>query len=80
MSRLLEVMVAKIEGLTSTDVTGEIFGYQAMFPDDQLDHNDPLLVYKAVSDPNTLYYHQAMKEPDRDKFQEGMHKEISDQF
>jgi hypothetical protein len=73
-------MVAKIEGWTSTDVTGEIFGYQAMFPDDQLDHNDPLLVYKAVSDSNTLYYHQAMKEPDRDKFQEGMHKEISDQF
>ncbi len=27
-----------------------------------------LLAYKASSDPDTMYYHQAMKEPDRPKF------------
>jgi hypothetical protein len=32
-----------------------------MFPDNRLDHEDPLLAYKAVSDPDTLYYHQAIK-------------------
>jgi hypothetical protein len=77
---LLEAMTAEIEELTSTGVVGEVFSYQAMFPDDRLEHDDPLLVYKATSDPDTLYYHQAMKEPDREQFQEGMHKELNDQF
>jgi hypothetical protein len=44
---------------------GEIFAHQAMFPDHEHDHIDPFLAYKAVSDPDTLYYHQAMKEPDK---------------
>ena len=52
-----------------------------MFPnDDRWSYRDPLLAYKAVSDPDTLYYHQAMKEEDRDKFQESMAKEVTDQF
>jgi hypothetical protein len=51
-----------------------------MFPDDEHEHDDPLLAYKAVSDPDTLYYHQAIKEPDRELFEKGMEKEIHDQF
>jgi hypothetical protein len=34
-----------------------------------------LLAYKASTDPDTMYHHQAMKQPDRDKFQEAMRKE-----
>ena len=34
---------------------------------------------KAQADPDTMYYHQAMKEPDADKFLEAMDKEIQDQ-
>ena len=78
--RLIEAMVAEIGTLTSSDIEGEIFCYQAMFPDDRYEYDDPLLIYKAVSDPDTLYYHEAMKEPDRAKFQEGMLKEVTDQF
>jgi hypothetical protein len=78
--RLISAMIAEVEHLTSGDVPGEIFCLQAMFPDDRLDHDDPLLAYKAVSDPDTLYYHQAIKEHDREKFEEGMSKEINDQF
>ena len=33
------------------------------------------LAYKASTDPDTMYHHQAMKQPDRDKFQEAMKKE-----
>jgi hypothetical protein len=52
-----------------------------MFPDDKkIDWDDPLLAYKAVSDPDTLYYHQAMREDDKDTFRSSMNKEISDQF
>ena len=79
-SRLIEAMVAEIGTLTSTDVKGEIFCYQAMYPDDRYEYDDPLLIYKAVSDPDTLYYHEAMKDPDRVKFQESMLKEVTDQF
>jgi hypothetical protein len=34
-----------------------------------------LLAYKASTDPDTMYHHQAMKQPDREKFQEAMEKE-----
>jgi hypothetical protein len=78
--RLTDAMVAEVVRLTSGDVTGEVFCLQAMFPDDQHVHDDPLLALKAVSDPDTLYYHQAMKEPDREEFEKGMTKEIDDQF
>jgi hypothetical protein len=78
--RLINAMIAEVQDLTSGDVPGEIFCLQAMFPDDRYDHDDPLLAYKAVSDPDTLYYHQAIKEHDREKFEEGMSKEINDQF
>ena len=52
-----------------------------MFPESsEPDCGDPLLAYKAVSDPDTLYYHQAMREADREEFKTSMNKEISDQF
>jgi hypothetical protein len=73
-------MIAEVQDLTSGDVPGTIFCFQAMFPDDIYDHDNHLLAYKAVSDPDTLYYHQAIKEHDRKKFVEGMTKEINDQF
>jgi hypothetical protein len=31
----------------------------------------------ASTDPDTMYYQQAMKEPDREKFQAAMEKECS---
>ena len=74
-------MRAEISKATQSDVEGEIFCYVAMFPnDDCWAYCDPLVTYKAVSDPDTLYYHQAMKEKDRERFQESMLKEVTDQF
>jgi hypothetical protein len=34
-----------------------------------------LIAYKASTDPDTMYHHQAMKQPDKEKFQEAMRKE-----
>jgi hypothetical protein len=34
-----------------------------------------LLAFKASTDPDTMYHHQAMKQPDREKFKEAMQKE-----
>jgi hypothetical protein len=34
-----------------------------------------LLTYKASTDPDTMCHHQAMKQPDREKFKEAMQKE-----
>jgi hypothetical protein len=39
---------------------------------------DHLLAMKAVSDPDTMYLHQAMKEKDWPKFKEAMQKEVDD--
>ena len=79
--RLIEVMTAEIMEATSGNVSGEVFAYASMFPhDDRDDYTNPLLAYKSVSDPDTLYYHEAMREHDKDRFQESMLKELSDQF
>jgi hypothetical protein len=34
-----------------------------------------LLAYKASTDPDTMYHHQSMKQPDREEFKEAMQKE-----
>jgi hypothetical protein len=38
------------------------------------------VAYKATSDPDTMYLHEAMKEPDADKFVKEMLKEVMDQM
>jgi hypothetical protein len=35
------------------------------------------MAYKASTDPDTMYHHQAMKQPDREKLQEAMKKECA---
>ena len=41
-------------------------------------HDQHPLAFKASTDPDSMYYHQAMKEPDRKKFEEAMDKELED--
>jgi hypothetical protein len=40
--------------------------------------DDPLVAYKATNDPDTLYYDEAMKEPDAPQFKASMVKEVHD--
>jgi hypothetical protein len=39
-----------------------------------------LLAFKASTDPDTMYHHQAMREPDKDKFEEAMRKECTSHY
>ena len=55
-------MVAEIGEVASCAMRGKIFSFMAMFPnDDKNEHSDPLLAYKSVSSPDTLYYHQVTR-------------------
>jgi hypothetical protein len=36
----------------------------------------PMLAYAASADPDTIYYHEAMREPDNAEFVKAMGKEI----
>ena len=74
-------MTAEMSASTSHDVEGEIFCLSAMFPKGEspdLEDNS-LLVFKANADPDTMYMHEALKEPDRAHFIKAMQKEVSDQ-
>ena len=54
-----------------------------MFPVDEstdLNLQNPLLAYKAHADPDTMYLHQALKEPDKKEFIKAMKKEWDDQL
>jgi Reverse transcriptase (RNA-dependent DNA polymerase) len=70
-----------ITGSTKQDgnqVEGELFCQGSMFPEGK-DENDVLYVFKTSTDPDTMYLHQAMKEPDKEQFKDAMIKEVEDQ-
>ena len=73
-----EIPKSNIIADETTMTSSEIFCYEAIYPDADADKQDPLLVYKAVSDPDTMYLHQAMKEDDKDDFIKATRKEIHD--
>jgi hypothetical protein len=41
--------------------------------------NEAFYAFKTTANPDTMYLHQAMKEPDREQFKEAMVKEVKDQ-
>ena len=54
----------------------EVYAFSALFGNDTVrEEDDYIKAFKATSDPDTMYHHQAMQEPDRDKFREAMIKE-----
>ena len=62
------------------DRMNEIFSYQSIYGyEEETSETDPLKVFKASSDPDTMYHHEAMKAPDRKQFIKAMVKEINDQ-
>jgi Reverse transcriptase (RNA-dependent DNA polymerase) len=68
-----------METILENDVEGEVFCLMAMFPDYPTEEH-PLLTYAASADPDTMYLHQALKEPDRKQFIQAMTKEVDDQI
>jgi hypothetical protein len=83
---LIKAMITEISEATKQDIEGEILCLEAMFPkghetyENMLMEHDPLYAYKATSDPDTMYLHEAMREADSDTFKEAMLKEVKNQM
>ena len=79
--RLLQEMMSEITSTSERAVSGELFCFSALFPDLEDDfHEDPLQAYKATTNPDIMYYHEAMKEKDRKEFILAMKKEMDQNF
>jgi len=79
--RIMESMIAELSNATADNVPGEIFCYKAMFPNYAgLPEQDPIQIYKATADPDNMYMHQALKQPDAEEFRKAMKKEWDDQL
>ena len=80
-TRLLTAMTMEASLVPEGAVQGELYSLQALFPDHQeQDFEDPLLAFKSTSDPDTMYYHEAMKMQDRREFVKALVEEIQDNF
>ena len=59
------------------DANNEIFVFSSLYPGPFDFKSDlSILAMKAASDPDTIYFHKAMRMPDTDKFIAAMEKEI----
>lgn len=80
VDRLIPVMSAEIIADTQTGIEGELFCPEASFPGGtEYDEQHPFMAYKATSDPDTMYLHKAMKQPDKIKFLKRIQKKVRDQ-
>ena len=63
-----------------------MFCYLAMFPEDCSDNNEnpsylnPLMAYKATTDPDSMYLHEAIQQEDKLEFLKAMLEEFRDQI
>ena len=82
----LMIMTTEIIECTKDGVMGELLCLEALFPNGKDEYNlmlmedNPLLAFKATSDPDTMYHHEAMREPDKEHFKQAMVKEVKDQM
>ena len=66
-------MMSELSKATSDDVQGDIFFLQEIFPNYAvLLEEDPFIIYKATSVPDTMYMHESMKDPYAIEFREAM--------
>jgi len=75
---VLEAFAAEIESNGWRDVPYKIFAMPNIESQDEMEH--PLFACKATSDPNTMYLHEALWQPDWKKFVKSMDKELQDQL
>ena len=66
-NRLINAMSADLAG---QETPYELFYLESLFPDPEEEHT--LIAYKESADPNNMYMHKAMKEPDAGEFKKAM--------
>ena len=83
---LIEAMIAAVSRSTCDGIEGKLLCLEAIYPNHQQLHEgslmdqNPLMVFKATTDPDTMCLHEAMREPDWKEFQKTMKKEVQDQM
>ena len=77
-SRLIEGMEAQVAAMLENQVPYEIFAFTAEYEELVDDH--PIMAYAASADPDTMYMHEAMQQPDKEEFLKAMEKEVSAHF
>ena len=60
----------------SDNVEGEIYCLSCIYSEVNTQITDDILAFTAISDQNTMYLHQATKDPDRKEFLKAIQKEI----
>ena len=70
-------MAAEIQDLGPHYVAYEVLATPIM--EAEFENDNPLLAIAASADPDTMYYHEAMKEPDKEEFIKAMVKEVEGQ-
>ena len=81
VEKLLMAMRAEMSPTSEGAIAGEIYCLQSMFPDhDMYEQQDSILAFKATANPDMLYYHEAMKQPDKKHFIQAMETELDENF
>ena len=80
MRRPVDRLVFLAELTPSQHVDGEILSFQATCPSDTHAAPDPILAMAASTNPDIMYLHEAMREPDRKQFLRAMVKEVQAQM
>ena len=88
MEMVMETVINQImdenKSRTKNEIQGEIFFYAALYSisnegkQDVFPSMHPIMAYKTTSDPDCIYLHQAVKEPDQDDFITAMLQEVTD--
>ena len=60
------------------EIPYELFSLESLFPDPEEEHT--ILAYKASADPDTMYMHKSMKEPDAGEFKKAMRGDMDAQI
>lgn len=73
-------MMTELERPSHSDPYFVAFEALAVPRDEQFQQNDPLSIFTAShSDPDTMWYHEAMQQDDRKQFIQAAQKEVEDQ-
>jgi transposase InsO family protein len=87
IERIIAAMSAQVNHLHARDANdddncADLFSMEAIAPDADEDQRlqHPLLAMTATNDPDTLYYHEAMKANDKEDFIKSMYDEVQGQI
>jgi Reverse transcriptase (RNA-dependent DNA polymerase) len=86
IERIIAAMSAQVDhlcaSLTQNTACIDLLSMETIVPEAEMDQHlqHPLLAMAATNDPDTLYYHEGMKAPDKEEFVKSMHEEVQGQI